>query len=265
MRGALQRLLLAAYRLVFARGLLRTRWGRGLFEALYGLYKTLLEAGPVKGLRAFVPPGSTVIDVGANIGFFTRRFADWAGPDGRVIAIEPEAENFRRLTAMLERRGLMGRVEIHQAVADAAAGTVELAVNPDHPGDHKIAARDNGAPAGSSTENSISVAAVTLDTLAGNGPVALIKIDVQGAELRVLDGAEAILRRDRPALFIEVDPAALAAFGASAEALFERLNGLGFAPHLLTKSGPTALAPHDVPALFDRHAYVDVLFLPAAR
>ncbi len=93
----------------------------------------------------------------------------------------------------------------------------------------------------------------------------MIKIDVQGAELRVLDGAEAILRRDRPALFIEVDPAALAAFGASAEALFERLNGLGFAPHLLTKSGPTALAPHDVPALFDRHAYVDVLFLPAAR
>ena len=49
-------------------------------------------SGPVEALHRFVPEGSLVIDVGANIGFFTTRFADWVGGRGHVVAIEPDLD-----------------------------------------------------------------------------------------------------------------------------------------------------------------------------
>ena len=93
-----QTVLLALYRAVSSTGLLSTRPGRAMYEWSYDLYKDRFEAGPVDALRQFIKPGTTVIDVGANIGFFSRRFARWVGPGGRVIAIEPEPANFAGLT-----------------------------------------------------------------------------------------------------------------------------------------------------------------------
>ena len=68
---------------------------RSVFEACYEIYKRLIEAP--HALRAHVQPGTIVVDVGANVGFFTRYFAEWTGADGRVLAIEPEQQNFERL------------------------------------------------------------------------------------------------------------------------------------------------------------------------
>src|ERR1044071_788111 len=97
MYRALQTAMLGAYRVVFAKGLLRFGWGRRLFFAAYDLYKNLYEAGPIEGLRAYLPAGGLAIDVGANVGFFPERFASWAGPHGRVIAIEPGSATFGEL------------------------------------------------------------------------------------------------------------------------------------------------------------------------
>ena len=61
----------------------------------------------------------------------------------------------------------------------------------------------------------------------GNAPkVSLIKIDVQGAEIRVLRGARATIVRCHPALFVEVDDAALLAAGYSANQLFDEIEGI---------------------------------------
>jgi hypothetical protein len=64
-----------------------------VFLVLYAGYKRHFEAGPIERLQEFIPPGSLVIDVGANVGFFSLRFAQWVGLGGEVIAIEPEARN----------------------------------------------------------------------------------------------------------------------------------------------------------------------------
>jgi FkbM family methyltransferase len=252
MRRAAQSAMLGAYRVLFARGLLRFAWGRRLFFALYEFYKSRFEAGLIDGLRSFAPPGALVIDVGANVGFFTLRFARWVGPQGRVIAIEPEAANHAELVRRLRANDLAARVETHRAVADAKGGTARLVINPDHPGDHRIG--DDGEP----------ISAVALDAVVADGAsVSLIKIDVQGAEMRVLAGAAAILARDRPALFVEIDPAGLARFGAGVDALLGWLAGFGYAPHRLTRGGPE---PYDRAAL-DRvlaeRGYTDLLFLAA--
>lgn len=255
MRRLLQSWLLSIYRLVFARGLLRFNWGRRMFFALYDLYKTWLEAGEIDGLRRWVPSGGVVVDVGANIGFFCLRFADWVGAEGQVVAIEPEERNHAELLRRLARRGFAERVVVHRAVADRTPGEVLLEVNPDHPGDHKIG------------EAGIAIPAVTVDDLqsAAGRPVTLIKIDVQGAEMRVLEGATAVLTSDRPALFVEVDANALSRFGSSTGELLSFLAGFGYSPHQLTQQGPEPMATPLLEGLILRDGYTDLLFLPDRR
>jgi FkbM family methyltransferase len=250
MNRPLQNALLAIYRTVFARGLLRLAWGRRLFYALYDLYKTCFEAGPVDQLRRFVPEDGFVIDVGANIGFFTMRFARWVGPAGTVVAIEPEAENFRELVRRVNASGLSRQVKTIAAVADAASGEAHLVINPDHPGDHRLG--DEGLP----------VAAVTIDAISEGRTPALIKIDVQGAEAQVLAGAERTLQRVHPVLFIEIDPQGLARFGSSVSQIFERLGRFGYVPHVLEKEGPPRRLPEaERDALIAQRGYADILFI----
>jgi FkbM family methyltransferase len=216
--SGLQRILLALYSLVSRTGLLSTRVGRRAFAFAYDLYKSRWEAAEIMALKRFVSPGTVIIDVGANIGFFTRRFAEWVRPGGIVIAIEPEARNFASLTAMISRRGLVN-VEPIQAVAAESPGTLKLHVNKRHPGDHRI------------SESGTEVRAVTLDGIMehhGWPRVSLVKIDVQGAEERVLRGSIKTIQRFKPAVSIELDEAALTAMGSNAQTVLEMMAAEGY-------------------------------------
>ena len=162
------------------RRLLRTRPGSHLFVILYDVDKDRIEATGNWALASRIPPGSWVVDVGANIGFFTERFANWVEGEGRVIAIEPDAKNVALLKRRIAAKHLTG-VVVHEAAATDEISFVYLRLNPEHPGDHRIA------------ESGERVAAARVDDLvarAGNPPVGLIKIDTQGSELRVLVGAD---------------------------------------------------------------------------
>jgi FkbM family methyltransferase len=227
------------------------------FLASYSIYKQYFEAGPIDGLKEFVPPGALVIDVGANVGFFAVRFARWVGGSGKVIAIEPEQENFGRLLSALGRAGVLDRVQVIKAVAAAEPGTRFLEINPLHPADHKLSVDDSGTP----------VAAVTIDELARAEPekATLIKIDVQGAEMLVLRGSAEVLRTARPALFIELHDASLRRFGASSAAVLNYLSGFGYVPHWLEHGSPHQKTDLEgIRAAAAQSGYVDVLFLADA-
>lgn len=225
------------------------------FLALYAAYKRYFEAGPIERLQEFAPAGSTVVDVGANVGFFSIRFARWVGESGEVISIEPEDRNYRSLLSALKREGVTSRVRAIRAVASAARGTALLQINQLHPADHKLSRDGTGLP----------VEAVTLDDLIADKGLlrpALIKIDVQGAEMLVLQGASDILRLSRPALFIELDENALRRYGSSVSAILEHLSQFGYETRWLTRTGPHRTAtPDDIHASIARHGYVDILFV----
>jgi FkbM family methyltransferase len=250
-RNPTQGLLLRLYAAARRAGLLETALGRLLFEQTYGLYKFWLEGADIKTLRPLIAPDTLVIDVGANAGVFTVQFARWVSGRGRVIAIEPEAANLARLRRALADARLEPCVEVVAAAATSEAGSAFLKINPDHPGDHRLGLE--GQP----------IEATTLDVLVARHhwtPVSLIKIDVQGAEAAVLAGAEEVLRRFRPALYVEVDDRNLREFGSSAEALIGRLADFGYVPCRLASA---KRIPLDMQALLAkaRAAYVDVLFL----
>jgi hypothetical protein len=110
-------------------------------------------------------------------------------------------------------------VEIFEGVAAETPGTLLLTLNPLHPADHRIGV--TGIPVRSWTIDEI---------LSDRGwpSVSLIKIDVQGSEVRVLRGAQETLRRYHPALFIEVDDDALLKAGFSADILFDEIEAHGY-------------------------------------
>lgn len=253
MKRAVQAGLLFLYKCVNYTGILSSRAGYALFERAYALYKHAFEAGSVDLLRSFIAPNSTVIDVGANVGFFTMYFGRWVGAGGKVIAIEPEAVNYSALRKAVARAGLDQIVETIQAAAAEEDGVAKLCINPHNPADHWLG--DTGVP----------TPAIAIDNLLrtrGWPPVSLIKIDVQGAEARVLQGSDETIRRFHPTLFIEIDDAALGRAGTTAEKLIAWLTDLGYkiyAPNRAQLSGPLTLI--DAEAQRATLGYADFLFL----
>lgn len=252
MKSRFQRLLLGGYAAVARTGALDAGPGRRAFEAAYLGYKRFVEAGAVARLRRHVAPGSTVIDVGANIGYFTRAFAEWVGPEGRVLAVEPEPRNVASLRRRLRKAGLDGRVEVLEGVAAERSGAFRLAVNPTHPGDHKL------------SEDGVEVQGWSIDDLIDQRPgrrVSFIKIDVQGAEDQVIAGAERLLARDLPTLLVEIDAAAMAAMGQSAEALLAKIAAFGYEGRVWSRTGTGKILSVDQQLQAAQLAgYVDILF-----
>jgi FkbM family methyltransferase len=250
--------IIRLYGLIVRLGVHRIPIFEPAFLTLYASYKKYFEAGPIDRLKEFVPSGSLVIDVGANVGFFSLRFARWVGDGGKVISIEPEDRNYDSLVLALKRAGVMNRVDALKAVAAAAPGMMLLEINPLHPADHKLSRDGTGLP----------VTAVTLDDLVQDKKrlrPALVKIDVQGAEMLVLKGAANILRIAGPALFVELHEEGLNKFGTSVSAILDHLSEHGYEAHWLMRAGAHRKAsPADIHARVARTGYVDVLFLRAS-
>ena len=254
-RNRLQSVGLALYRRLAAAGLLDRPWVRAAYERTYLVYKALIEAGSVTLLRQWVRPNTSVIDVGANVGFFTVRFARWTSGEGKVFALEPEILNYQRLRRTLARSKVDTRVEAIQMAAAEVTGEVLLQINPYNPADHRL---------GSS---GIRVPATTIDDLLreqGWPVVSLIKIDVQGAEPRVLEGARETIVKFRPAIFVEIHDESLRRSGATARELLQSCLSLGYSLRVLSRGAVSgALTTGEVLALEERYGYVDVLLLPS--
>lgn len=130
------------------------------------------------------------VDVGANLGNHTVYFAKHLGY--RVVSIEPEEQNLELLRENIEANGLLDSVTVHPVAAMAEAGAVSLEQRIEgNRGTFFARAADSG------------VESTTLDELVAGLDVALIKIDVEGAELDVLSGAEKILSTQRPLVVVE--------------------------------------------------------------
>lgn len=137
-------------------------------------------------------PGKIVYDIGAHVGFYTLLAAELAGPEGKVFAFEPVPNNIYFLKRHIQLNKLTNVDVIEAAVADFT-GTTSFLVSL------------SGLEGSLSAQGTLEVNTVEIDDLVERGiilPPDYIKIDVEGAELKVLSGANKTLRKYRPVLFL---------------------------------------------------------------
>ena len=189
------------------------------------------SVGPeeVAAVRRSLPVGGTMIDVGANVGFFTALACSRVGPSGRVLAFEPSGHVFTRLARTVETSPLK-QVELFQVALSDRDGTLNLSIPPRSIGNHSPTFADVDGweklevPIGRLDDY---VRRLTIDT------VDLLKIDVEGHEPRVLAGAEASLRSGRVRhVLCEFNDFWLRQHGSAPAELWSQLTDMGFVdPH----------------------------------
>jgi FkbM family methyltransferase len=177
--------------------------------------------------RSLLRPGMSVLDVGANIGYFSLLSASLVGPTGRVIAIEPNSRNVRLLEASRQANNFEN-IELHCVAAHTRPGI--LVLNISHSNGTVREASTNLATLLSST----IVPAMPIDTLIADRRVDFLKIDVEGAELRALQGARATLARYKPVIVSEYSHTGIPEGG---DAYLSFLTALGYSLGVIAKDG----------------------------
>jgi FkbM family methyltransferase len=193
-----------------------------------------------------IRPGATVVDVGANIGYNTVYVSGRVGPAGRVIAVEPAADNLRVLRENIIANALTN-VVVHAVAVGRAREVRDLFLRGDTSAVNSLFPESVYA-----TVTGVErVEVVPLDDLV-DGEADLVKIDVEGAELDVLAGMTRLLRRSGIRLIVEWHPLLQRAAGYAADALPRLLHAHGFTLHAAGHTRTTRLAPGDIDSLAGR-------------
>ncbi len=179
-------------------------------------------------IRRTLKPGQNVVDIGANIGYFAFTMASIVGAKGRVYAFEPIARNAEVLRRSIRENRFGGRVVLEEVAVADKAGEIEL-VTPERSvnwGGAYLRAGDAELPEGHVAEK---VKTVELDECPFRRPISFIKIDIEGAEPLALRGARKMLKKDRPVILSEVNPAQLEKVaGCSAKEFISEIESYGY-------------------------------------
>jgi FkbM family methyltransferase len=198
------------------RGLLLMMQGAKYEPLMTRLFGETIEAGMV------------VCDIGAHIGYFSLFAAARVGPRGKVFSFEPDPRSFRYLTKNILLNNLCGVVEpVQKAVSDTSSPQRSLYL---HPHDTSLSSFfHQKASSVRTTVESVSLDDFFLLSGFRHGKVDVVKIDVEGGEMLVLDGMKRTLDRStRLTMFVECNPKALRAARSSPRELLNRLYSMGF-------------------------------------
>lgn len=172
-----------------------------------------------------VKKGMTVVDIGANWGWYTLIAAKLVGEKGKVYAFEPEPYNYDLLVKNIEINGYDNVIPVQKAVSNKV-GTVKLFLMPDLAGGHTIYIFNH-----SLQRKFVEVETITLDEFFRdrNDKIAVIKMDAEGAEFAILQGMCEILGKNKAIeIFTEFWPEALKRFGYSSEGFLNGFMKYGF-------------------------------------
>ena len=144
-----------------------------------------------------ISPGDWVLDIGANVGQYTKRFSELVGDSGRVIAFEPVPDTFELLTANAQRFR-QKNVTLFNAAASDHCAAVGMTIPTMATGLSNYYAAHL-----TPSTNGLQVLTFPVETLHLPHAIRLAKIDAEGHEMAVLRGMAGMLRRDHPILIVE--------------------------------------------------------------
>lgn len=157
--------------------------------------------------RELVKPGSVVWDIGANLGLFSFAAAALAGPSGYVLALEPDIWLAHLLGRSAQlRQATAAPVMVLCAAAHENGGIAQLSIaQRARSANHLL--ESSGSTQSGGQRHIQSTVTVSADSLLDHFPApTVLKIDVEGAEVKVLEGARKLLSAAKPVIWCEVDP-----------------------------------------------------------
>jgi len=168
-------------------------------QNLYFLHE--YEEKELRFIEAFLKPGDGFVDIGANIGLFSLVASQTVGTEGKVYAFEPFEKNYQSLVHHIKVNQLTNVIAEQKAVADKE-GSLQLYLNETEKNLGSVSAFNNPFTA------SETVMSTSLDAYfnAKDLKIALIKMDIEGGEYLALKGMEQLLKLQKPAILIEINP-----------------------------------------------------------
>lgn len=181
-------------------------------------------------LPRLINPGDWVIDIGANVGHYTKRFSELVGARGRVIAFEPVTTTFSLLSANVELFAYPNVTLISAAVSNKL-DVVGMSIPKFSTG----LTNYYQAHLSSATDSELFVLTISLDSLCINQRIALVKIDTEGHESFVLSGMQQLIENHHPILIIETE----------SKEVIDRLATFGYVSEKLKNSPNILFKPHE--------------------
>lgn len=247
--GLVQSIGFALYFVTDRLQLFRIKKVEKIFIRLYFFYKSNLENLKLSTISDLLSKDSTVVDVGANIGWFTINVSKYLGNAGLVIAIEPGKVNSRRFKVALQMYPIQPSIRFEPCALSDTHDVGYLMLDPKNPANHQI---------NISSQSGEKVELKTLDSLVENEKhITLVKIDVQGHELEVLVGGTETLKKHSPILLVEIDNRVES---SSAEKIWKYLDSVGY-----DCVDPISRSVLSLKQLTCLSGYFDILFFPKGK
>ncbi|HAZ11731.1 MAG: hypothetical protein A2X86_18580 [Bdellovibrionales bacterium GWA2_49_15] len=203
-----------------------------LYKPLYELYKSISDREEREFMKEIIRPGDCVLDIGANIGSYTKFFSKIVGEHGLVIAFEPDATNFSKLTKLKFK---YNNVQAHNLAVGNKNEKVKFYLSSEYNVDHRAY-----MPKDEKERSFIEVKMITLDSFLTSSirEINFIKMDIQGFEYFALRGMHNLLMSNKNIkMILEFWPFSLKSSGSSARELLASLEAMGFKLKLLSHVG----------------------------
>ena len=202
--------------------------GKESLLAKYILKEGAFEPDLAALTKQYLDPSKDVVDVGANVGFFTVLFGKTIDSNRRVLAAEPTPGALKRLKRNIERNEVKN-VTIHEGLVGSVEATVPFHVVPGKEEYSSMKPIAHEHALGFETSK-MDLPCLTLDKLVSEHSLepGFLKIDVEGAEWEVFQGAESTIRKFHPVILTELDDRLLKGFNSSSSQVCRFLEGLNY-------------------------------------
>ena len=211
-------------------------------------YCGVYEEPEIQCISSYIGAGDVFVDVGANVGYYTLWAAKKVGANGKVFSFEPDSISYVDLERNVELNQ-SGNIQLCPLALGEQAGQSFFLHNYDNTGSSHLVTD-------STVTNKTIVTVARLDVFLherGIQRIKFLKIDAEGAELQVLEGAKAFLQLGIPPYVqVEVIDEALKQFGSSEKQLVDFLSERDYLPHDMTLNGLQKYIPlqHNANLLF---------------
>ena len=175
-----------------------------------------------------IRPGWTVVEIGANLGYFTNLFQALVGTNGQLHAFEPVPSTFQQLQSSLPKGG--NHCTLYNLGTAKKTGEVTFHIPLNDHGQATMSPHDCNTWKSRDIEE-VTCSVIKLDEfrpISSLAKIDFIKIDVEGAELPSLQGAKCILKKHKPILFVEVCKAWIKSFHYTPKEMDTFLTGIGY-------------------------------------